>query len=60
MWTLLISCLIHSLLDKVEKNQKPIFFKLRVIPVFCKLIILILNGAQNFKFIGFIFATLVG
>ena len=25
MWTLLISCLIHSFLDKVQKNQKPVF-----------------------------------
>ena len=25
MWTLLISCLIHSFLDKVQKNQKWVF-----------------------------------
>ena len=25
MWPLLISCLIHSFLEKVQKNQKPVF-----------------------------------
>ncbi len=25
MWTLLISCLIHCFLDKVQKKQKPVF-----------------------------------
>jgi len=41
-------------LDIVEKNQKP-FLKIREsLPFLYK----ILNGAQNFQFIGFIFATL--
>ena len=45
-------------LDKLKKNQKTFFFKFP--SLFCILIILILNGAQNFKFIGFVFATLFG
>ena len=50
MDTLLSLFLNRSFLDKVEKNQKPVFF----IPSrFC---ILILSGAQNFKFIDFIYS----
>ena len=58
MYTLLIFFLNRSFLDKIEKNQKPIFFyKLENSSRFC---IIILNGAQNFKFNGFIYETLIG
>ena len=57
MDTLLIFFLNRSFLDKVEKNQKPGFFDLESPSRFC---ILILNGAQNFQFIGFIYAALIG
>ena len=55
MDTLLIFFLNRSFLDIVEKNQKP-SFKISSSSSFC---ILILNGAQNFIFIGFIYATLI-
>ena len=49
MDTLLIFFLNRSFLDIVEKDQKPgFFFKLESPSCFC-----ILNGAQNFKLIGF-------
>ena len=48
---LLIFFLNRSFLEIVEKNQKPIFLYSRVPSI--------LNGAQNFKFIGFIYATLI-
>jgi len=50
MGTLLIFFLNRSFLDIVEKNQKPVF----------PFLYIILNGAQNFKFIGFIYATFNG
>jgi len=56
MDTLLIFFLNRSFLHVVEKNQKPVLKK-ESPSRFC---ILILNGAQNFKFIGFIYATLIG
>ena len=43
MRTLLISCLIHSILDKVQKYQKTGFLKLESSSRFC---IEIINGAQ--------------
>jgi len=57
MDTLLIFFLTRSFLDIVEKNQKPFFFKFKESLPFPYII---LNGAQNFKFIGFIYATLIG
>ena len=57
MDTLLIFFLNRSFLDKIEKYQKPGFLNLESPSRFCKLI---LNGAQNFKFIGFISVTLIG
>ena len=57
MWTLSIFCLFHSSLDIVQKIQKPIFQNLESLSRSC---ILILNGAQKFKFPGFWFSTLVG
>ena len=60
MRTLLISCLIHSFLEIEQKNQKPKNQKIKSASRFCILIILILNGAQNFKFTGFCYATLIG
>ena len=56
MDTLLIFLLTHFFLDIAEKNQKP-FFKLDIPTRFC---MLTLNGAQNFNFIGFLYATLIG
>ena len=44
-------------LDVVEKNPKPFFFKFRESSPF---LYIILNGAQNFKFVGFIYVTLIG
>ena len=40
-----------------SEKSKTGFLKLEISYRFC---ILILNGAQNFKFIGFIYATLIG
>ena len=57
MDTLLMFFFYRFFLDTAEKNQKPFFFKCR--ESFPSLYI-ILNGAQNFKFIGFIYATLIG
>ena len=58
MDTLLIFFLNRSFSDIVEKNKKkPGFLNLESPSRFC---LLILNGAQNFKFIGFIYATLSG
>ena len=48
--------LTRSFLDIEKKNQK-LFFYWRVPFRSCKLI---LNGTQNFKFIGFIYATMIG
>ena len=57
MDTLLIFFLNCSFLDIiVEKNQKQVF-KIRE---FLPFLYIILNGAQNFKFIGIIYATLIG
>ena len=57
MDTLLIFFLNRSFMDIVEKDKKPGFFKIqRVLPF----LYIILYGAQNFKFIGFIYATLIG
>jgi len=54
MWTPLISCLIHSFFGyKAETG----FSKLQSPSRFC---IVILNGAQNLKFSGFCYATLIG
>ena len=47
MDTLFIFFLNHSFLDKVKNNNKKTF-------------LLILNGAQNFKFFGFLYKTLIG
>ena len=58
METLLIFFFNHIFLDTVEKNKKTgFFFNLESPSRFC---ILILNGAQNFKFISFIYTTLIG
>ena len=58
MDTLLIFFLNRSFSDIViEKNTKNGFSKLESPSRFC---ILILNGSQNFKFIGLIYATLIG
>ena len=51
MDTLFILFWNRPFLDIVEKNKKARFFKLESSSLFC---ILILNDAQNFKFIGFI------
>ena len=56
MDTLMIFFLTRSFLNIVDKNQKPVFWNKIVPPVS----VLILNGAQSFKFIGFIYATLIG
>ena len=56
MDTLLTFFLNRSFLDIVKKNLKTSFLKLDSPSRFC---ILILNGTQNFKFIGFIYATLI-
>ena len=56
MDTLLIFFLNRSFLEIVEKNQKPVFLNYRVPPI----LYIILIGAQNFKFVGFIYATLIG
>ena len=56
MDTLFIFFLNRSFLDIAEKNQKPVF-KIRE---FLSFLYIILNGAQNFKFIGFIYGTLIG
>ena len=53
MDTLLIFFLNRSFLNIVEK--KNLFFKLERSSRFC---MLILNGAQNFKFIGIIYTWL--
>ena len=55
MDTLLIFFLNRSFLDIVEKNQKPFLIR-----EFLPFLYIILNGAQNFKFIGFVYATLIG
>jgi len=52
---LLIFFLNHSFLDIVEKSKTG-FSKLESSSHFC----IILNGAQNIKFRGFIYATLIG
>ena len=57
MYTLLIFFINRSFLDIEKKNKKP-GFKKRESP--SRFRILILNGAQNFKFISFIYATLIG
>ena len=54
MDTLLIFFLNRSFLDKVEKKIKNRFFKIRESVLF---LYIILNGAQNFKFIGSIYTT---
>ena len=51
----MILFLTHSFLDIVAKNQKQVFFNLK-----SPSSVYNLNGAQNFKFIGFIYATLIG
>ena len=56
MDTLLIFFLNRSFLDIVEKKSKTGFKKREFLPF----LYIILNGAQNFKFIGFIYATLIG
>ena len=55
MYKLLIFLLKRTFLDVVEKNQKPVFLKFESSCRFC-----ILNGAQSFKFFGFIYTTLIG
>ena len=57
METLLIFFFNHIFLDTVEKNKKTGFLNLESPSRFC---ILILNGTQNFKFIGYLYATLIG
>ena len=44
-------------LDEVQKNQKAVFFKIKSPSRFC---LLIQNGAQNFKYTGFWYGTLIG
>ena len=51
----MILFLTRSFLDIVAKNQKQVFFNLK-----SPSSVYNLNGAQNFKFIGFIYATLIG
>ena len=65
MDTLLIFFVNRSFMHIVEKNQKPVFFKFRVLPVSVYNLKWRANrnlepGAQNFKFINFIYATLIG
>ena len=58
MDTLLILFLFRSFLDTVKKNQKQFLFNLE--SPFLPFLYIILNGAQNFVFIGFIYETLIG
>ena len=55
MWTFLI--LNPLFFGRSTEKSKTGFLKLESPSRFC---ILILNGAQNFKFIGFLYATLIG
>ena len=55
MWTLLISCLINSFLDIVQKIKNRFFKNYKSPSRFC---ILISNGAQNFKSLGIWFSNL--
>jgi len=56
MDTLLIFFLNRSFLNIVEKNPKPFFLIIESLPF----LYIILNGAQNLKFIGLIYAILIG